>query len=260
MDELVSGIAESVGLEVPPAAVEEESKEPEKPKKSKTEKRSKEEKSQRKTKKKSKLKVQPKTVDEWIQARITDPARFGFSSEGNLVAAPVESGDTEKIIDLPTYYKASSKQIQDFIKNREEKIAEYKEQYSEARRALYRTHKEYKAGTASIDNVLTANKQTIEAEQNLISAAIVSRASKTLYPDPLLSDILLDQRRTEKKVPISVSAVERTLYPWNLFITTTDPATLADHADPANPTEPAKKKLNSAQIGAIIARRKKIAK
>lgn len=70
----------------------------------------------------AKVSTQPSTVDEWIEARKIDPERFTFSSNGDLIAAPVESGNIQKTIIPNSKVKAPKEAIDRFFEERSAKI------------------------------------------------------------------------------------------------------------------------------------------
>lgn len=162
--------------------------------------------------------VQPKTVSEWLDAKIKKPSLFTFTSEGNLRIPPIQSGESEHILDTPEYESESADNLKAYFKNRTEKITTIKENYSEARRYLFKIYREYKSGRATVSEYLIANKQVIEAEQLLIMNAIQERSIQTVLPQPLLRDLLPEENKSKRTVPHQVYQLQRTVYSWPLFL------------------------------------------
>lgn len=212
-----------------------------------------------------KVKEQPKTVEEWLEARIKEPSVFTLSSEGNLVAPAVKSGESEIILDCPQYYNASKGQIQNLLQKRSEKISELKIKYSKARRNLFEIYKEYKAGIATIDQVLTANKEVSEAEQELLMTATSGRAVRIAMPDPMARDLLPEEKKSDKKVSDSVYIVDKYRYSWDLFFTDKPPEIELEPAAPVEVSalpepQPTDEASAAARTGAIIGQRRRIKK
>ena len=162
--------------------------------------------------------VQPKTVSEWLDAKIKKPSLFTFTSEGNLRIPPIQSGESEHILDTPEYESETPDNLKTYFKDRTEKITTIKENYSEARRYLFKIYREYKSGRATVSEYLIANKQVVEAEQLLIMNAIQERSIQTVLPQPLLRDLLPEENKSKRTVPHQVYQLQRTVYSWPLFL------------------------------------------
>jgi hypothetical protein len=162
--------------------------------------------------------TQPKTVSEWLDAKIKKPSLFTLTSEGNLRIPPIQSGESEHILDTPEYEAESGDNLKTYFKDRSEKITTIKENYSEARRYLFKIYREYKSGRATVSEYLIANKQVVEAEQMLIMNAIQERSIQTVIPQPLLRDLLPEEIKSKRTVPHQVYQLQRTVYSWPLFL------------------------------------------
>lgn len=112
---------------------------------------------------------QPKTIEEWIEAKKRNPNMFGYTPEGDLILSPVRQGDVEKVLVIPKYVPASTRQIQEFFKNKAQGITEPQEQFAMAKQTLRRIVEAYKNGQATATDVKVANQQTKDAETLLNS-------------------------------------------------------------------------------------------
>lgn len=216
---------------------------------------------------KGKVKTQPKTLEEWIEARVRDPKTFRLTSEGNALAPAIGSGNRELILDIPKKSPATAEQIEQYYAEREASIKDAKTNYAEARRALYNVHKQYKAGVATISDYLLANKQVNEAEQMLIASGVKERSTKIAQPTPLLRDLYPEAKNTDKKTPIDIYELRRVSLPWSVLLVDAPPEVLLEDeavaeapAQQAPPPEPTDEERERARVGAIIATRRRIKK
>lgn len=213
-----------------------------------------------------KVKTQPKTLEEWIEARVRDPKTFRLTSEGNALAPAIGSGNRELILDIPKKSPATAEQIDQYYAERETNIKDAKSNYAEARRALYNVYKQYKAGVATISDYLLANKQVVEAEQILIASAVKERSTKISQPTPLLRDLYPEAKNSDKKPSYDIYELRRVSLPWSTLLVDAPPEVLLEDEAVAEPPvqeappQPTDEEYNRARVGAIIATRRRIKK
>lgn len=171
-----------------------------------------------KTRKKRKIAPkQPKTVDEWLDAKVKYPTTYNVTPEGMLISPPSKSGESEIIIPLESRVHATAKLITGEFEKRAEQIKEAEEQFTEARRNLQRTTEAYRQGAVTASDVVIANQQVKEAEMFLVDKAVNPRTLVTVDPSPVVRDILLENRYLVNKMADPVYIVKRATFPWTYF-------------------------------------------
>jgi len=160
---------------------------------------------------------QPKTIDEWLDAKVKYPATYNVTPEGMLISPPSKSGESEIIIPLESRVFATAKLINEEFEKRAEQIKEAEEQFTEARRNLQRITEAYRQGAVSASDVVIANQQVKEAETFLVDKAVSPRSIVTVEPSPVVRDILLDNRYLVNKMADPVYIVKRATFPWTYF-------------------------------------------
>ena len=118
-----------------------------------------------------KVKVQPRTIEEFYLARGLDHKHFTIDSSGDLVAPPVKSGDIQKIFTLPRYRSLTEQEIQIKDGKRREKIAKAENTVQEAQTILRDTIAKFRNGEINASDVVIANQDVSEAEKALQSLA-----------------------------------------------------------------------------------------
>ena len=170
-----------------------------------------------KTRKKQIAPKQPKSVGEWLQAKVKYPGTYKVTPEGMLISPPSKSGDSEIIIPLEPRVFATAKHISNEFEKRSLEIKEAEEQFTEARRNLQRITDAYRQGSTSASDVVIANQQVKEAETFLVEKAINPRTTVTIDPSPTVRDILLENRYLVNKVADPVYIIKRATFPWTYF-------------------------------------------
>ena len=160
---------------------------------------------------------QPKTIDEWLDAKVKYPATYNVTPEGMLISPPSKSGESEIIIPLESRVFATAKLINGEFEKRAEQIKEAEEQFTEARRNLQRITEAYRQGAISASDVVIANQQVKEAEVFLVDKAVSPRSIVTVEPSPVVRDILLENRYLVNKMADPVYIVKRATFPWTYF-------------------------------------------
>ena len=216
--------------------------------------------SARKTRKKSKyVAKQPKTIQEWLAAKIKFPFSYGVTPEGMLVAPPSKPGDIEKVFVLEPRVFAPKEHIASEFEKRSEEIRVAEEQFTEARRNLQRVVQAYRQGLTTTAEVVIANQQTKEAEAFLIEKAVAPRSIETITPTPEIRDILLNNQYIKNKFPDPVYCLKRGAFPWTKFYINPKDIVVAEAPTEPEPapepkTEPEPEpEISAAKRGAIIA-------
>ena len=125
----------------------------------------------KKPKQSRKVKVQPKTIQEFYSARGKDPKNFRINEHGELVAAPVRDGDVEKIFTLPTYRALTVKEKIAVDAEHRLKVAEAENTVQEAQKSLRDTVAAFRAGDAYVSEVVLKNQEVSVAEKALQNLA-----------------------------------------------------------------------------------------
>ena len=105
---------------------------------------------------KKKALPQPRTVNEWLDAKIKKPYDFVTNKDGNLVVPSSTAGTAETILEIRPEVPATKEYIQEFFKKRLESLKEPEEMYTAAKRNLQKTMALYKSGQATISDVIDA--------------------------------------------------------------------------------------------------------
>jgi hypothetical protein len=119
------------------------------------------------------LPKQPETVQEWAIARAKYPTLFRFTTDGDLVSAPVLPSDQERIIIAPKIISTSVAQQKEFFQKRLDSLKEPEETFAEAKRNLQKMMMIYTANPGAITeyDIILANQQVHDAECILGSLA-----------------------------------------------------------------------------------------
>jgi hypothetical protein len=216
----------------------------------------------KKTRKKSKFATrQPKTIDEWLEAKVKFPNSYGVSPEGMLIAPPSKPGDIEKTFVLEPRLPAPNDHIIAEFEKRSAEIKTAEEQFTEARRTLQRTIEAYRQGLVTAAEVVIANQQVKEAEAFLIEKAVSPRSIIVVEPTPEIRQVLLDDQYAVNKFADPVYCLKRGTFPWtNFYSIPTFEAPVKEEVQEQEQVKAvleqdaaAAAKANSARRGAIIA-------
>jgi len=159
-----------------------------------------------------KVRVQPKTIEEFYKARGKDPKRFTINDQGDLVAAAIKEGESERIFTLPKYRSPTFKETQEADLHRRELTAKAEEEVQDAQRLLREKLEAYRVGEAYASDVVLANIDVTRKEKELQSIAYPLRIIKTI--DSIdTNEILMDQRYEVRKFPYQVHIVAHSPFP-----------------------------------------------
>lgn len=208
------------------------------------------------------MKVQPKTVDEWLEAKVKYPSSYPISPEGLLISPPSKSGDTEQQIPLNPRRLAEPMYIKEQFEKRKEEVKQAEEQFTEARRNLYSVVEAFEKGLASAGDVVLANQQVKDAEAFVIEKATSPRFAYSMKHSPEVRQILMGNRYATNKIPDPVYILERATFPWTNFYKVYEPEVARPSEEPSLSAEPSVPKelteeQKKAKTGAIIAARKR---
>jgi hypothetical protein len=162
------------------------------------------------------IRTQPRTVDEWLVARAKFPSEFTVNQDGDLVSPAFKDGTASSVIELRPEVPASKEHIQTFFTKRLEGLKEPEEIYTSAKRHLHEVIRSYKAGQATIADVLGANQDVHDAECRISEKAKFPRYSVELTGSLIESDLTFE-RYEARPIAERVYSVEYTTFPWNAF-------------------------------------------
>ena len=157
----------------------------------------------KKPKQSRKVKVQPKTIQEFYSARGKDPKKFRINDNGELVAAPVRDGDVEKIFTLPTYRGLTVKEKIAVDAEHRLKVAEAENTVQESQKTLRDTLAAFRAGDAYMSEVVLKNQEVSVAEKALQNLAWPQKQIVNIARIDMRR-ILLEKTYEERKMPYSV--------------------------------------------------------
>jgi hypothetical protein len=197
------------------------------------------------------LPKQPETAEEWATARAKYPNLFTFTKDGDLVSAPVQSTDTEKIIIAPRTVYAKPQQVKEFFQKRQESLKEPEENFSAAKRNLQQMMMVYTAnpGAVSEYDIVQANQQVHDAECILNSLAKGQR--QFITERGIVGGQLTHDWYDRSVIPNEVGIAQYTTFPPEAFYTVAadEPASIASPlptaAEVANILEDAVSSLTS---------------
>jgi hypothetical protein len=207
--------------------------------------------------------TQPRTVDEWIKAKVAQNGKFSdyftVNQDGDLTSPAFKDGDAPSVIELTPEVPASKEYIQTFFKKRREDLRESEEVYTSAKRHLHSVMGAYKAGQATIADVLGANQDVHDAECKVSEKAKFPRNSNELTGTLVESDLSF-QRYEARPIAERVYSVEYTTFPWKAFwMAPTNAGEIEEQGGEAlvEPVqEPKQKRALTPQQRAIIAARR----
>jgi hypothetical protein len=208
------------------------------------------------------MKTQPKTVEEWLEAKVKYPQSYPISPEGLLISPPSKSGDTELQIPLHPRRMADNAYIQEQFVNRQAEIKEAEEQFTASRRNLYTVVEAYEKGLASAGDVVLANQQVKDAEAFVIEKATAPRFVDNVVPIPEVRQVLMENQYMTNKMADPVYNLRRSTFPWTHFYKLPEPEPVAAPAPEEQPQQQSLKpelteEQKKARTGAIIAARKR---
>ena len=165
---------------------------------------------------KKKALPQPRTVNEWLEAKLKKPYDFVTNKDGNLVVPSSVAGTAETILEITPEVPATKEYIQEFFKKRLESLKEPEEMYTAAKRNLQKTMTLYKSGQASISDVIDANQTVHDEECKLITLAKFPREMEHGIKGIIESTLTLNPY-DNRTVAEGVNYVRYTPFPWQAF-------------------------------------------
>jgi len=165
---------------------------------------------------KKKALPQPRTVDEWLKAKLKKPYDFVTNKDGNLVVPSSAAGTAETILEIRPEVPATNEYIQEFFKKRLESLKEPEEMYTTAKRNLQAIMTSYKSGQATISDVIDANQTVHDEECKLITLAKFPREMEPGIKGIIESTLTLNPY-DNRTVAEGVNYVRYTTFPWQAF-------------------------------------------
>ena len=160
-----------------------------------------------------KVKVQPKTIEEFYIARGKDPIRFKITETGDLFAPGLKDGEADRIFTLPKYRELTLTEKVALDSGRREQLAILEIAVQEAQAKLRELYLEYKNGDIYASDIVIANQEVAVAEKALQKAAYPLKQVNT-HDNLEIRKILLDSRYEDRKVPYSVHIFKH--FPYEL--------------------------------------------
>lgn len=213
---------------------------------------------------KEKIHASAKTADEWVRYKINDPTLYSVSPEGDYYTDPLlKSGErqTTATIQPKVYYQADQKQLKERYAERDAKVAEAEDAYSNARKELMEIMNSYRAGVALTSEVVLANMKVADAEKVRNKYAYHTYGPYFVDPRPALVDLQFDIHYVapEKRNPYNVVRYGINRFPWEFhYSDTLPPVEIIPVEQPAGQEVQAEptRELSQAQIGAIIGKKR----
>ena len=160
-----------------------------------------------------KVKVQPKTIEEFYIAHGKDPKNFRITETGDLFASGVKAGEADRIFTLPKYREITFTEKVGLDSARREQLAILEIAVQEAQAKLREVYLEYKNGDVYASDIVIANQAVAVAEKALQKVAYPLKQVNT--NDSLeIRKILLDSRYEDRKIPYSVHIFKH--FPYEL--------------------------------------------
>jgi hypothetical protein len=174
------------------------------------------------------VKKQPQNLEEWTKARKYSRLQdlFGYTEDGDIEIGKVKEGDQKKIIVLPKYKEATSEHIMQIKKEKDEKIKNAEEEFTQAKRNLQNVMKEYLASEKSdvdVSEVLRANEEVLNLEAALNTIVKYPRNIIREFNTKLKESDLSFNPHDKRPIVTNVFKVEYTYFsPEDLFMLADD--------------------------------------
>lgn len=150
-----------------------------------------------------KVKVQPKTIEDFYLARGKDIKSYIINEDGDLVSPPVKDGDIEQIFTLPKYRELTVREKIEREELRRENINKAENVVQDLQIKLRDILLSFRKDNAMASEVVLANQEVSKAEK--ILQELVNPLQFIQVTDKLsVREIILDERYEERKVPYPV--------------------------------------------------------
>ena len=165
-----------------------------------------------------KVRKQPTTGLEWVEARTIEPKKFTYTESGDYYAPAINPGENDRTIIPAEVLPASRDLIVENYKKRFEEIKQAQTILAQARRESTETYHNYKSGVPGVtkSDVLAANLKVRDAEQGYICIAYPARTivepEVRLQVKDLDPELKFDTRKNWDEVYI----LQQTSFPWQL--------------------------------------------
>ncbi len=165
-----------------------------------------------------KVKKQPTTGLEWVEARTLEPKKFTYTEEGDYYAPAINPGENDRTIVPAEVLPASREMIVENYKKRFEEIKQAQANLAQARRDSAEVYHNYKSGVPGVtkNDILSANLRVRDAEQAYVC---IAHPSRTIVepPKPLeIRDLDPENKHETRKNWDPVYMLQSTSFPWQL--------------------------------------------
>ena len=189
-----------------------------------------------KTTKKTKIREQPKTVEEFFVSRARDPTYFTINDRGELVVPPIKSDDVERRFTIPSYRLLTTQERIDLETTRKEAISAAEEAVQEAQRELREKLLAYRNGDLYASDVVLANIEVTKREKELQAKAWPLRHVNEIE-SIATNELFHDMPYEERKVSHSVFKFKHSPYDLQTLYVSEAPAPEEEQQQPQGEQE-----------------------
>jgi len=162
------------------------------------------------------VRAQPRTAEEWLVAKSKVPSAFTVNQDGNYVVPSIQQGTKEYIIEVRPEVPATSSYIQSWFQTRRTSLEEPERMVTEAKRNLQAVMTAYKAGSATLADVLGANQMVHDEMCKLSELVKFPRETENLTGVLTERNLTFDRYDT-RKVGDTVTRTTYSFFPWKTF-------------------------------------------
>lgn len=160
----------------------------------------------------TKVRRQPKTIEDFYKARGKDPQKFYINEQGDLVASAVKEGETDTLFTLPVYRSPTQQEVEEADQERRTRIATAEVSVQDAQIHLRKTLDAYRMKEVYASDVVLANIDVTKKEKQLQSIAYPIR-SMTQIDSITTNELRLEQRYEVRKFPYPVHILSHVPFP-----------------------------------------------
>ena len=176
-----------------------------------------------------KVRKQPTTGLEWVEARTIEPKKFTYTESGDYYAPAINPGENDRTI-VPAEVLPASREI--IVENYNKRFQEIKDSQlllAQARRESTEIYHNYKSRVPGVtkSDVLMANLRVRDAEQAYICIAYPARTIVEPQVRLQIKDLDPEQKFDVRKNWDDVYILQQTSFPWQLSWIM-DPASIAE--------------------------------
>lgn len=166
-----------------------------------------------------KVRKQPTSGLEWVEARTIEPQKFTYTESGDYYAPAINPGENDRTIIPAEVLPASREMIVENYKKRFEEIKQAQAALAQARRECTEIYHNYKVRVPGVtkSDVITANRKVRDAEQGYICVAYPSRTIVEPEVRLQVKDLDPEQGFDNRKNWDNVYILQQTSFPLSLI-------------------------------------------